>query len=104
MRLKQWVAQQGRGELTRLQHETKIAYSTLSLLASDHHVARYPTAVAISKATGGAVSIAELCELPPPPPPQLRSTKAAADRPKPKRKRARRAPSSAVSVAPAARA
>lgn len=101
MRLKQWVAQQGRGELTRLQHETKIAYSTLSLLASDHHVARYPTAVAISKATGGAVSIAELCELPQPP---ALSKAPDRPRPRPKRKRARRAPSSAVSVAPAARA
>lgn len=56
----------GRGELTRLMHATRIAYATLHRLANDEHVARFATAKKISAATGGAVSIGELCELPAP--------------------------------------
>lgn len=64
MRLGQWVKQQGVGELTRLRRETGVAYTTIHLLAHDHHPATYAVAVKLSDATGGAVSVAELCELP----------------------------------------
>lgn len=64
MRLREWVERRGRGELTRLQLQTRVAYATLHKLASDANVATYATAKKISAATGGAVSIAELCELP----------------------------------------
>lgn len=64
MRLREWVEKRGHGELTRLQHETEVAYATLHKLAHDKHEAAYKTAKKISAATGGAVSIAELCELP----------------------------------------
>jgi hypothetical protein len=71
MRLREWVENRGRGELVRLMHATRVAYTTLHKLANDQNTARYPTAKKISAATGGAVSIAELCELPPPPPAPL---------------------------------
>lgn len=64
MRLREWVRSRGRGELTRLMLLTGIAYATLHKLANDQNAARYKTAKKISKATGGSVSIAELCELP----------------------------------------
>jgi hypothetical protein len=67
MRLKDWVEGQGRGALTRLQLRTGIAYATILALSKDKHSARYQTAVKLSAATGGAVSIAELCAPPPEP-------------------------------------
>jgi hypothetical protein len=64
MRLREWVRKRLRGELTRLQLATGVAYTTLHKLAHDEHEATYETAKKVSAATGGAVSIAELCELP----------------------------------------
>lgn len=45
-------------------HATKIAYATLHRLKRNKQKAKYDNAKAISVETGGAVSIAELCELP----------------------------------------
>jgi len=98
MRLKQWVELKGRGELTRLHMVTGIAYTTICKLAADANPARYESAKLISAATGGYVSIAELCELPPAPPSEPRGKRS-----KRKREPPRRAPRS-LAAAPAARA
>lgn len=65
MRLSEWVTTRGKGELARLTRVTGLSYPTVHGLANGRHRARYATAKLISAATGGAVSIVELCELPP---------------------------------------
>jgi hypothetical protein len=61
MQLHDWITAQPRGAITRLHTRTGIAYATLHKSYRGKRV-RYATAVRISTATGGAVSIAELCE------------------------------------------
>lgn len=63
MTLQEWVAKKGRGEISRLMRVTGLAYTTVLNIA---HGARckYETGKSISDATGGAVSIAELCDRP----------------------------------------
>lgn len=67
MTLAEYLAESGRGELSRLQRETKLAYSTLHALAKGKG-GRVPTATpktakAIEDATGGKVTAAELLGL-----------------------------------------
>jgi hypothetical protein len=62
MKLAQWVRSQGHGEVARLARVTELGYNTIAYLARGKHVATYANAALISAATGGSVSIAELCE------------------------------------------
>lgn len=63
MQLSEWCAIKGRGEMSRLARETRLAYSTVFEAAKNGKpIVEYATAKKISDATGGEVSIAELCE------------------------------------------
>jgi hypothetical protein len=64
MRLRTWVKRAGKGEIARIAHVTGASYRTVHELARDKRKASYATAKLVSAATGGAVSITELCELP----------------------------------------
>jgi hypothetical protein len=61
MQLYQWIESKPIGELTRLHLRTGIAYATIHKIYRGKK-ARYETAVRISACTGGAVSVAEICE------------------------------------------
>jgi hypothetical protein len=61
MKLREWVKQHGRGELTRLRAASGVGWA--SLWRAKRGVAvSYAIAKKISLATNGAVSIAELCD------------------------------------------
>jgi len=62
MRLDEWIAQRPAGELSRLQRATRLAYTTVFAIAHGQQTPRYATAKRISDATGGEVTIADLCE------------------------------------------
>lgn len=64
MRLRQWLDSRPRGELARLVRETGLMRATISYLAREVRPAKYDTAVLISAATQGAVTVEELCVLP----------------------------------------
>ena len=64
MTLHDWVENQGRGELSRLARETGLAYTTVFGAAQGRRLKSYARAKLLSDATGGAVTIAELCEEP----------------------------------------
>lgn len=92
MRLFQWVSKQaGKGALTRLQLQSGVAYTTIHKIYKGRP-ARYETAVKLSACTGGAVSIAELCEALPAgmTPPELRPSKPAKRKPAAKAARKRK--------------
>ncbi len=61
MRFDEWYDKQPRGALTRVQIQTGISYTTIHGAKRGRRV-QYDTAVAISEATGGKVSVASLCE------------------------------------------
>lgn len=61
MRLSEWAKLKGRGELSRLSHATGLAYTTV-LAGVEGKLKRYDVAKKISDATGGEVTVAELCE------------------------------------------
>ena len=61
MRLREWCDIRGRGVLKWLERETGVSYTTIHGLYSERQVATYATAVKISKATRGKVTIGELC-------------------------------------------
>jgi hypothetical protein len=60
------------GEHARIAREADVFYTTLTAIRQRRAVPKYETARRISDATGGAVSIAELCEPPPPKPMRAR--------------------------------
>ncbi|MCC7542380.1 MAG: hypothetical protein IT379_39545 [Deltaproteobacteria bacterium] len=62
MRFPEWVDSQGHGVMTRIQRDTGVGYTTLMRARRGELIGEYATAKRISEATGGAVSIAELCE------------------------------------------
>lgn len=62
MTLLEWIEARGRGEVSRLMRVTGLAYTTILYARSGDKRVGYDTAKAISRATDGAVSIAELCE------------------------------------------
>lgn len=64
MRLRMWVKRQGKGEISRLARVSGLSYPTVHALAHDKQEAKGETALKLSAATGGAVSVAELCTLP----------------------------------------
>jgi DNA-binding transcriptional regulator YdaS (Cro superfamily) len=84
MRLATWVAQQGRGELTRLRRVTGLSYPTVHAVYSGTQTPTYETAVKISRATGGVVTVAELCEPAESPPAPRRNAKRSRRRTRPK--------------------
>ena len=62
MRLREWVKAEGHGAIAELARRAGVSASFLSTLVSEKRVViEYPTAQRISDATGGAVSIEELC-------------------------------------------
>ena len=62
MRLREYIDTKGRGEISRIVRVAGVAGTTVHDALNGNPVARYETAKRISDATGGAVSIAELCE------------------------------------------
>lgn len=77
MRLAAWVKRKGKGAISQLAAASGVTYPTVHALAHDKQAAEYETAKKISAATDGAVSIPELCELPPPARKRKRARKAA---------------------------
>jgi hypothetical protein len=61
MRFRTWVAQQGRGELSRIARVTGLAYSTVYAIYKGTAVPGYGTAKKLSRATQHTVTIDELC-------------------------------------------
>lgn len=61
MRLDEWVRRQGVGELTRLKNKTGLAYTTVHAIYRGAQTPTFASAQALSEATGGVVTIAELC-------------------------------------------
>lgn len=66
MQFAKWLANQPRGTLARLVRETGVSSVTLHKVARGERLSRYGKAAALSKATDGAVSIADLCGETPP--------------------------------------
>lgn len=62
MRFDAWVRKQPRGTLKRLERDAGVGYMTLMRAMRGDLIATYAVAKRISDATGGAVSIDELCE------------------------------------------
>lgn len=61
MRLSTWIALQGRGSIAALARATGKRYHTIHALARGAAHATYKTALLIQTATGGLVTVAELC-------------------------------------------
>jgi hypothetical protein len=61
MHLDEYVAREGRGTLEKLRRETGLAYTTVFKASRRVPIKTYDAARRISLATGGEVSIAELC-------------------------------------------
>lgn len=61
MRFPEWVQTQERGALKRIERQTGVGYTTLMRLNSGDTIARYDVAKRISEATGGEVTIDDLC-------------------------------------------
>lgn len=61
MRLAAWVAIQGHGSITWLSKATGKRYATIHALVRGASRATYETARLIEDATGGQVTVAELC-------------------------------------------
>lgn len=59
MLLAEYVAREGRGTLARLQRATGLAYTTV--FRALKRPPTYETALKLSAATGGAVTVDELC-------------------------------------------
>jgi hypothetical protein len=64
MLLEQWVDQAGPGAIVRLQHQTGLSYTAVHKAVRRQSSPDYETARRISEATGGKVSIAEICGTP----------------------------------------
>lgn len=64
MRLQQWLEQEGRGEVSRLVRVANVAASTIYDHLGGKPIRLYDVAKRISDATGGTVSIPDLCEEP----------------------------------------
>lgn len=62
MTLHEWIAAKGAGEISRLVRETGCAGTTFHDVLNGHALKRYDIAKKISDATGGKVSVADLCE------------------------------------------
>lgn len=69
MRLREYLDAAGHGEISRLVRAAGVAGSTIHDVLNGKPIKRYETAKRISEATGGKVSVAELCEPEPAPEP-----------------------------------
>lgn len=65
MRFDEWIRTQPHGTMKRLEHEMRVGYTTLQRLRAGERIRRYDIARRISDATGGAVTITDLCETAP---------------------------------------
>jgi len=65
MRFTEYVAQSPHGEMKRIEREARVGYQTLIRAKNGIRLNEYDVAKRISDATGGKVSVAELCEAPP---------------------------------------
>lgn len=61
MDFKTWAEAQSHGVLKRIERETGVGYTTLHRLKRGDRLDSYALAEKVSEATGGEVSIAELC-------------------------------------------
>lgn len=62
MRFSEWAKQQPRGALKRIEREHGVGYTTLARLVAGETLSNYAVAKKISDATGGQVSVADICE------------------------------------------
>jgi DNA-binding transcriptional regulator YdaS (Cro superfamily) len=62
MKLREYVEREGVGTISRLSRVTGISYTTLLAAINGRAATRYDTAKKISEATGGAVSISDICD------------------------------------------
>lgn len=62
MRFSEYLEQAGHGEMKRLERETELGYMTLHRTKRGERIRDYLKAKVLSEATGGKVSIAELCD------------------------------------------
>lgn len=62
MHLDEYLARGGRGTLERLREKTNLAYTTLYRAKRREPIKTWETAKTISVATGGVVTVQELCE------------------------------------------
>lgn len=69
MRLREYIEAAGHGEISRLVRAANVAGSTIHDHLNGRPIRKYETAKRISDATGGKVSVAELCEVDAPAPP-----------------------------------
>ena len=58
--LERWLERGGKGALAKLARDSNIGYAQLWRYVKGHAVPQYPTAIAISAATGGEVSALSL--------------------------------------------
>ena len=58
----EWLAKQKRGAQAKIYREHGISFATMNNAQRRIPIKRYSTAKTLSEATGGAVSIAALCE------------------------------------------
>lgn len=64
MTLEEYVKKHGRGTIAKISREAAVSYQTIWLLVNrDLNLKLYDVAKRISDATGGQVSIKELCEV-----------------------------------------
>lgn len=62
MRFPEWVQSQEKGALKRIEREVGVGYTTLMRLNAGETITRYDVAKRISDATGGEVTVDELCD------------------------------------------
>jgi DNA-binding transcriptional regulator YdaS (Cro superfamily) len=60
MTLREWLDREGRGAQRRLRRTLGLAHSSLSRIVRGHSVPSLRTALAIERATDGAVTVADL--------------------------------------------
>lgn len=61
MRLGEWIDTQPRGAKAKLARDAQVQFNTILYLIAGKHVPSFETARAVSAATGGIVTIEELC-------------------------------------------
>jgi len=63
MKLADYVEREGRGAIARISRESGVSYTTVHAIARHGQtLSRYDLAKQISDATGGAVTVEDLCE------------------------------------------
>ena len=62
MRLSEWLEKRGWGSAAQLSYDTRISTATISKAVRGERIGQYRIAKKLSEATGGEVSIEELCD------------------------------------------